>query len=136
MKDYENNGPDSHVAAQIIGSLMMYGIGQNTSLGIASWRVLFLVAGGITVFAGVLFYVAMPAGPQNAWFLTAEEKVLAEKRLASEHDGGDKTSFSWEQFKEATLDIKTFHTFMFGLLVTMCSPVLTFASLVSKLRSR
>lgn len=72
----------------------------------------------------------MPAGPHNAWFSTAEEKILAQKRLASQHDGGDKTSFSWRQFKEAALDLKTFHTFMFGLLVTMCSPVLTFASLV------
>ena len=116
--------------AQIIGSLLMYGIGENSSLSIAPWRVLFLVAGAITVFAGVLFYIAMPDGPHNAWFLTAEEKVLADKRLASQHDGGDKTSFSWTQIKEAALDLKTFHTFMFGVLVTMCSPVLTFASLV------
>jgi MFS family permease len=116
--------------AQIVGSLMMYGIGQNASLAIAPWRVMFLVAGGITIFAGILFYVAMPAGPANAWFLSAEEKVLAEKRLASQHDGGDKTNFSWPQFREAITDIKTFHTFMFGLLVTMCSPVLTFATLV------
>jgi hypothetical protein len=116
--------------AQIVGSLMMYGIGKKASLAIAPWRVMFLVAGGITIFAGILFYVAMPAGPANAWFLSTEEKVLAEKRLASQHDGGDKTNFSWPQFREAITDIKTFHTFMFGLLVTMCSPVLTFATLV------
>lgn len=116
--------------AQIVGSLMMYGIGENSTLSIAPWRVMFLVAGGITIFAGILFYVAMPAGPGNAWFLNAEERVLAAKRLASQHDGGDKTNFSWPQFKEAITDIKTFHTFMFGLLVTMCSPVLTFATLV------
>ena len=58
--------------AQIVGSLMMYGIGKNTSLSIAPWRVMFLVAGGVTIFAGILFYVAMPAGPANAWFLSAE----------------------------------------------------------------
>ena len=110
----------------------MYGIGENSHLAIAPWRVMFLVAGSITVFAGMTFYIAMPAGPANAWFLNAEEKILAAKRLASQHDGGDKTSFSWPQFKEAATDIKTFHVFMFGLLVTMCSPVLTFASLVIK----
>ena len=54
--------------AQIVGSLIMYGIGQNTSLAIAPWRVIFLVAGGVTIFAGILFYIAMPAGPANAWF--------------------------------------------------------------------
>jgi hypothetical protein len=93
---------------------------------------MFLVAGGITVFAGILFYVAMPAGPGTAWFLTPEERIIAAKRLASQHDGGDKTSFSMAQFKEACLDLKTVHVFMFGVLVTMCSPVLTFASLVIK----
>lgn len=71
----------------------MHGIGRNGSLSIAHWRVLFLGAGAITTFAGVIFYIAMPAGPHNAWFLTAEEKILAEKRLASQHDGGDTTSF-------------------------------------------
>lgn len=118
--------------AQIVGALMMYGIGQYTRLAVAAWRVMFLICGGITVFAGILFYVGMPARPENAWFLTAEERVVAAKRLASEHDGGDKTSFSLAQVKEAALDIKTFLVFMFGLLVTMSSPVLTFASLVIK----
>lgn len=79
--------------AQIVGSLMTYGIGKNTSLAIAPWRVMFLVAGGITIFAGILFYVAMPTGPANAWFLNAEEKVVAEKRLASQQDGGIRRTF-------------------------------------------
>ncbi|KAK4505389.1 hypothetical protein PRZ48_003352 [Zasmidium cellare] len=119
--------------AQIAGSLMMYGIGENLShLSLQPWRIMFLVAGGITIFAGIIFFLLMPAGPDTAWFLTPEERIIAARRLASQHDGGDKTSFSWPQFKEACLDLKTFHVFMFGILVTMCSPVLTFASLVIK----
>lgn len=111
---------------------MMYGIGENSTLSIQPWRLMFLVAGAITILAGILFYVAMPAGPATAWFLTPEDRIIGAKRLASQHDGGDKTTFSMVQFKEACLDIKTFHIFMFGVLVTMCSPVLTFASLVIK----
>lgn len=111
---------------------MMYGIGENSTLSIQPWRVMFIVAGSITVFAGILFYFLMPAGPATAWFLTADEKMIAARRLASQHDGGDKTNFSVAQFQEACLDIKTFYVFMFGVLVTMCSPVLTFASLVIK----
>ncbi|PIA99000.1 putative transporter [Cercospora beticola] len=119
--------------AQIVGSLMMYGIGENLShLSIAPWRLMFLLCGAVTIFAGIIFFLLMPAGPGTAWFLTPDERIVAAKRLASQHDGGDKTSFSWKQFKEACLDIKTFHVFMFGILVTMCSPVLTFASLVIK----
>lgn len=96
----------------------MYGIGEHSHLALAAWRVMFLIAGGITVFAGILFFFAMPSGPDKAWFLTAEERMIAAKRLASQHDGGDKTSFSMAQFTEAALDTKTFLVFMFGLLVS------------------
>ena len=34
--------------AQIVGCLLMYGIGRNTSLSIAPWRVLFLICGAMT----------------------------------------------------------------------------------------
>lgn len=118
--------------AQIVGGLMMYGIGERGDLAIAPWRVMFLVAGGITVAAGIIFFCAMPAGPATAWFFTAEEKVIAARRMASQHDGGDKTTFSMAQLKEAALDSQSFFALMFGILVTMCSPVLTFASLVIK----
>ncbi|KAF2772952.1 pantothenate transporter [Teratosphaeria nubilosa] len=118
--------------AQIVGALLMYGIGEQKQLAIAAWRVMFMVCGGITIFAGILFIFAMPAGPESAWFLTPEERNIAAMRLASEHDGGDKTHFSMKQFLEAITDQRTFLTFMFGLLVTMGSPVLTFVSLIIK----
>lgn len=79
--------------AQIVGSLMMYGIGENLShLSVQPWRLMFLSCGAVTVFAGILFFFAMPAGPETAWFLTADERAVAAKRLASQHDGGDKVS--------------------------------------------
>ncbi|KAK1997750.1 major facilitator superfamily transporter [Colletotrichum falcatum] len=92
--------------AQICGSLLMYGI------------------------AKTLFYLFMPNGPKDAWFLTARQKQVLALRMAKDREGGDKTSFSMAQLKEAALDIKTWFVFWFGVLVTMQSPVLTFASLV------
>ncbi|TQN67550.1 putative transporter, partial [Colletotrichum shisoi] len=100
--------------AQICGSLLMYGIARNSALALAPWRTLFLVCGAVTSAAGVVFYLFMPNGPKDAW----------------DREGGDKTSFSVSQLKEAALDIKTWFVFWFGVLVTMQSPVLTFASLV------
>ncbi|KAK2043445.1 major facilitator superfamily transporter [Colletotrichum somersetense] len=116
--------------AQICGSLLMYGIAKNTSLSLAPWRTLFLVCGAITSAAGVVFYLFMPNGPKDAWFLTARQKQVLALRMAKDREGGDKTSFSIAQLKEAALDIKTWFVFWFGVLVTMQSPVLTFASLV------
>ncbi|KAF7556800.1 hypothetical protein G7Z17_g1125 [Cylindrodendrum hubeiense] len=118
--------------AQVVGCLLMYGIGKNTSLSLAPWRTLFLVCGALTTAAGVAFFVLMPTGPKDAWFLTPREKEVLSLRMAKDREGGDKTSFSVEQLKETMLDPKAWAVFWFGVLVTMQSPVLTFASLVIK----
>ncbi|KAH6882355.1 membrane transporter [Alternaria rosae] len=118
--------------AQIVGSLLMYGIGEHNKSSLASWRLMFLVCGIFTSLCGVGFYFVMPDGPDTAWFLTAEEKVAARHRLSEDHDGGDKTSFSMAQLKEAAFDFKTYAAFAFGILVTAPAPVLTFASLIIK----
>ncbi|KPM43651.1 hypothetical protein AK830_g2867 [Neonectria ditissima] len=118
--------------AQVVGCLLMYGIGKNTALGLAPWRTLFLVCGALTTAAGVAFFVLMPTGPRDAWFLTPREKVVLSLRMAQDREGGDKTSFSPGQLRETMLDPKAWAIFWFGVLVTMQSPVLTFASLVIK----
>ncbi|CAA9956601.1 Major facilitator superfamily transporter [Pyrenophora teres f. maculata] len=106
--------------AQIVGSLLMYGIGQHNTSSLAFWRLMFLVCGIFPSLCGVAFYCTMPDGPDTAWFLTAEEKIAAQHRLREDHDSGDKTTFSMEQLKEAE----------FGILVTAPAPVLTFASFI------
>lgn len=116
--------------AQIVGCLLMYGIGKNSSLSIAPWRVLFIICGALTSVAGVIFYVFMPNGPRDAWFLDARQKQVLSLRMVQDREGGDKTDFSTAQLKEALLDPKSWFVFAFGVLVTMQSPVLTFASLV------
>lgn len=111
--------------AQIVGCLLMYGIAKNTSLALQPWRTLFLICGAVTSAAGVIFYVFMPNGPADAWFLTAREKEVLSLRMVKDREGGDKTSFSVAQLKETLLDPKAWFVFWFGVLVTMQSPVLT-----------
>lgn len=116
--------------AQVLGCLLMYGIGVNTSLGLQPWRTMFLVCGALTVASGIAFFLLMPGGPKDAWFLNAREKEVLSARMAQDREGGDKTSFSVSQLKETVLDPKAWVVFWFGVLVTMQSPVLTFASLM------
>jgi MFS family permease len=111
--------------AQIIGCLLMYGIGKNSALSLAPWRTLFIICGAMTSAAGVAFYLLMPNGPNDAWFLSAREKEVLSSRMAQDREGGDKTSFSMRQLKEAMMDSKAWFVFAFGVLVTMQSPVLT-----------
>lgn len=103
----------------------MYGVGQNTGLSLAPWRVLFLICGALTAAAGVGFYLLMPNGPGDAWFLSAKEKKVLSGRMVRDREGGDKTSFEVTQVKEALCDVRSWCIFAFGLLVTMQSPVLT-----------
>ncbi|KAI6263030.1 hypothetical protein MCOR27_000395 [Pyricularia oryzae] len=116
--------------AQVLGCLLTYGIGVNDSLGLAPWRTLFLVCGALTIAVGVVFYILMPCGPNNAWFLNERDKEVLSARMAQDREGGDKTSFSVVQLREALRDPKVWCVFWFGVLTTMQAPVLTFASLV------
>lgn len=111
--------------AQITGSLLMYGIGKNKSLSLAPWRVLFLICGALTSAAGVVFYILMPNGPRDAWFLDARQKEVLSLRMVQDREGGDKTNFSMAQLRETLSDPKSWFVFAFGVLVTMQSPVLT-----------
>jgi MFS family permease len=111
--------------AQVVGSLLMYGIARNTALSIAPWRVMFIVCGAMTVAIGIVFFFAMPSGPEDAWFLSQREKEVLVARMAERHEGGDHKDFSLAQLKEALLDYKVLLIFCFGLLVTIQSPVLT-----------
>ena len=119
--------------AQVIGCLLMYGIGQNTSLSLDPWRTLFIICGALTAASGVAFFFLMPNGPNDAWFLNPREKEVLSMRMAKDREGGDKTSFSVRQLREALSDVKTWFVFAFGLLVTMQSPVLTVCFLNSLL---
>ncbi|KAF4972849.1 hypothetical protein FSARC_675 [Fusarium sarcochroum] len=118
--------------AQVVGCLLMYGIGKNTALSLDPWRTLFLVCGAMTVVAGIAFFTLMPNGPRDAWFLSPREREVLSMRMAHDREGGDKTSFSLGQLRETMLDPKAWMVFWFGVLLTMQSPVLTFASLVIK----
>jgi MFS family permease len=111
--------------AQVVGSLLMFGIAESQHLTIAPWRVMFIVCGAMTAAIGIVFFFAMPSNPASAWFLNKREKEVIAARMARAHEGGDHTNFSVAQLSEALLDYKVFLIFCFGLLVTMQSPVLT-----------
>lgn len=111
--------------AQVLGSLLMYGIGKTSSFQLAPWRVLFLICGALTAGFGFLFHLVVPSNPGTAWFLTKREREVLMARMALDRDGGDQTDFSIAQVKESAMDIRAWLVFAFGILVTMQSPVLT-----------
>jgi ACS family allantoate permease-like MFS transporter len=110
--------------SQIIGAVLMYLIGQNTEMSIASWRVMFLICGGFTVVTGICFAIFMPVDTTTAWFLNPEEKRIATERLALDRATRDRAQFDIDQVKEALLDPQTWLLFLMGLFICIPSPIL------------
>ncbi|KAH7083938.1 major facilitator superfamily domain-containing protein [Paraphoma chrysanthemicola] len=117
--------------SQIVGGTMMYGIG-NAKLALASWRVLFLVFGGLTIVCGILFIIYMPRSTTTAWFLNDRERSIATERLAIDRATRDKASFDMAQVKEAFTDPRTALYALMALFITLPTPIVKFSSLVIK----
>ncbi|MER6812778.1 MFS transporter [Spirillospora sp. NPDC000708] len=52
--------------------------------GVAGWRALFLVEGGLTVLVSILIFVLLPDRPRDARWLDDREKAAIEETLATE----------------------------------------------------
>jgi ACS family allantoate permease-like MFS transporter len=66
----------------IVGSLMAYGLANNNSLPIHGWKLVFIITGVITIFAGVVVLFHIPDDPSKAWFLTPSERKLVLIRIS------------------------------------------------------
>ncbi|KAJ6437460.1 GCN5-related N-acetyltransferase (GNAT) domain-containingprotein [Purpureocillium lavendulum] len=113
--------------SQIVGPLLMYAVG-GAKLTIASWRVLFLVCGGITVAGGLAFMLLMPKDTTTAWFLNAQERELATRRLAIDRSTRDRSEFNRAQMWEALKSPMTWLYFGFSMCIMLTTPILKFSS--------
>lgn len=100
----------------------MFGIGHG-KYALATWRVLFMVCGGLTVAAGVAFIFVMPVDSTTAWFLNDREKELATRRLAIDRATRDRAHFDWKQAKEAFVDPRTWLFAFMALCITLPTPI-------------
>lgn len=120
-----------NAVAQIVGSFLMYGIGKTNKSNFADWRIMFLICGGISLVAGISFYLLIPVSPRTAWFLTKREKEIAIKRLFDESDRTATNEFKKDQLVECLkFDWLFLSSLAFGFLVTVTSGTIIFQSLM------
>ena len=108
--------------SQVVGGLMMYGIGL-ANMSLENWRVMFILCGGLTVLSGVLFIVFMPQQPSTAWFLKEHERKLAAERLALDRNTKDRSDFNWAQVREAFVDPRTWLYCAMALFICLPTPI-------------
>lgn len=108
--------------ALIAGGLLMYAIGLS-HMSIETWRVMFIVCGGLTVASGILFIVFMPQDPSKAWFLKESERKVAVERLAADRAVRDRSDFNRSQLREALTDPRSWLYCAMALFIDIPTPI-------------
>lgn len=100
----------------IMGGAIAYGLASHSeSYSIASWKILFIVTGLMTLFIGICFLFHVPDDPSKAWFLNDQEKKLVVLRIKNNQQGFGNKHFKLGQFKEALTDVQTWLFFIFAV---------------------
>jgi len=106
--------------AGAFAGVLAYGLLRVKSDSLHGWQVLFLVEGGITVFLGIISFFLLPRNLSKAWFLTAEERQHAVRRMeldlagAQEEGDIDSTALVKRDFIDVAKDWKK-------LLIVLCN---------------
>lgn len=96
--------------ATCFAGALAYGITAG-SPGIAPWRLLFLVEGAPVVVMAVVTYFAIPNSPATAWFLTEEEKKVAEARVMRQAGTVERIGkIDWKETFATLFDLKAWIT--------------------------
>lgn len=122
-----------NLAAQAFGGLIAAGIlqGMEDAGGIRAWRWLFIVEGAATIALAVVAVFILPDYPMTTRWLTDEQKMVAENRLAIDNGlaGGsaeDEDVTAFQGLILACKDMKvwllglTYHATIMGLSVSCC----------------
>ncbi|CAL9730064.1 thiamine pathway transporter Thi73p [Monosporozyma unispora] len=106
----------------IIGGLISFGFQHYHGKTFASWQIMFLVVGLVTVAFGLLTFFYLPDNATNAWFLNNEEKLEVVEHIRANQTGLETKKFKKHQIKELFLKDKLTWPM---LLVTACSQIST-----------
>ncbi|KAL3417371.1 major facilitator superfamily transporter [Phlyctema vagabunda] len=99
--------------ATCFAGALAYGITSGSDHPVAKWRLLFLVEGLPCIVAGFATFFLMPDSPEQARFLSTEDKLVARARGVRQvgHEEGHRVgSINWKDVGAALLDLKNYFT--------------------------
>ncbi|EFX04879.1 high-affinity nicotinic acid transporter [Grosmannia clavigera kw1407] len=70
----------SALLAGAFSGVLAFGVFQIDDPHVKGWQWLFIIEGGMTVLFGLAAFLWLPASPQTAWFLSADERAVASQR--------------------------------------------------------
>jgi hypothetical protein len=98
-----------------VGGILFFAVGQATG-NFAIWRIIFLLAGGLTVCWGILLLFLLPNSLMTAKRFSPTEKATLIARSRQNQTGVLNTTIKVSQIKEALLDPQIWLLFLFVLL--------------------
>ncbi|TVY29160.1 putative transporter [Lachnellula hyalina] len=108
-----------------------YGLSAITDSSLASWKILFLILGPLTIATGVFCLWYLPDNQTKARFLNDRERQVAVERIRENFQGIGSRVWKWYQFREAFKDPRTYLYVLFSLLMNIPNGgITTFGSLV------
>ncbi|KAJ7210501.1 MFS general substrate transporter [Mycena pura] len=120
--------------ATIIGGFLAFGAVHVAATSKPNqWQMLYLITCLLTLAVCVLFALAMPDSPTTARFLSAEEKVIAVRRVRENQNGIETKKWKKDQFVECLKDYKTWMWFSWCAIANLQNGLGTEASRVIKL---
>lgn len=117
--------------AGAFAGVLAYGLLKLDTDSLHGWQTLFLVEGGITVALGLISFFVLPSHLSSAWFLTAEERVHAVRRmeldLAGTYEGEiDERRVSRQNFTDVAKDWKKLSIVLCNIMAVL--PVTAFTT--------
>lgn len=112
----------------MIGTGIAYGLAERQIAGtlpLEGWRLLFIIIGVITIFAGIIFGLHIPDIPSKAWFLNEEERLQVLVRIRDNKQGYGNRHFKMDQLKEVFMDPRTYIYVLFNLFTNIPNGSLT-----------
>ncbi|OCH93601.1 MFS general substrate transporter [Obba rivulosa] len=107
--------------AGIFGGLFAYGVSfvSDGSINIASYKIIYLLLGGLAIMVGIAVLIWMPDSPLHARFLTKEERIAAIERIRDGQGGTENKRLKKVQLIEAFTDIRTWLIVLSTLLTNI-----------------
>jgi ACS family allantoate permease-like MFS transporter len=95
-----------NVVAPILNGFVAWAVGYYDG-PFATWKIIFLVLGIVTVLWAFVVYFFLPNNPLETTYLTDREKYIIVKRKAADNTGVETKTVKTDQIWEAVLDPKT-----------------------------
>jgi MFS family permease len=103
-----------------LGGILGYGIGQ-MRVGIANWRMIFLLIGAACALWGVAMAFIIPDSPHTTTRFTREEKLVIMSRKRDDYHQAEKRQTNWAQARECLWDVKIWLYFFLGFTANVVS---------------